>query len=97
MSPEKATIIVIACCHLHNFSRKKKCRTYHYRGYDIEDIVTCKMTNEDWRNDQLMIILQSNAPQNFPSTSKEIRDKFCENFNGPGPSVPWQNSTFIDK
>lgn len=37
LSPEKATLIVQACSHLHNFLRMKKIELYYQGGLDVEN------------------------------------------------------------
>lgn len=57
LCPEKTTIIVRACCHLHNFLRKHKMEIFLEETLDIENISTGEVEPGSWRsNGQLVQI-----------------------------------------
>lgn len=47
LSPEKATLIVQACTHLHNFLRMKKIELYYQGGLNVENTRTGDIENAD--------------------------------------------------
>lgn len=90
LSPEKAKIVVMACCHLHILLMKQK--NYIRNGeVDMEDCVSGTVIHGNWRNEpnQLMDIERTRAG-NSTTLAKEVRDDFCEYFNTMG-AIPWQN------
>lgn len=92
LSPEKATIIVRACCHLHNYLRRKKMDIFWQESFDTENILTGKVEPGSWRSENRNLTeLQYVQSRNSPSTAKEIRDQFCHYFNTSG-AVHWQDN-----
>ena len=50
LAPEKVEIIVLACCYLHNFLRKKTGKNYISHGLvDYEDIACGTLSTGSWR------------------------------------------------
>jgi len=91
LCPEKTTIIVRACCHLHNFLRQHKMETFLHDSVDFENILTGYVEPGSWRNqDEQLGQLQPYQGRNSSVTAKEIRDKFCDYFNDAG-AVHWQD------
>lgn len=92
LAPEKARTVVLACCYLHNFLRKRQPRTYVTRNHvDSEDLIAGVVTNGSWRDGVGEIIrLQSNSTfRNATNTAKVVRDTYCNFFNNEG-QVSWQ-------
>lgn len=92
LAPEKARTVVLACCYLHNFLRKRQPRTYVTRNHvDSEDLIAGVVTNGSWRDGVGEIIgLQSNSIfRNATNTAKVVRDTYCNFFNNEG-QVSWQ-------
>lgn len=90
LSPKKAKIVVMACCHLHNLLMKQK--NYIRNGeVNMEDCVSVTVIHGNWRNEpnQLLNIERTRAG-NSTTLAKEVRDDFCEYFNTMG-AIPWQN------
>ncbi|KAF0755153.1 protein ANTAGONIST OF LIKE HETEROCHROMATIN PROTEIN 1-like, partial [Aphis craccivora] len=85
LCPEKTTIIVRVCCHLHNFLRQRKMETFLNDSVDFENILTGYVEPGSWRNqDEQFGQLQPYQGRNSSVTAKEIRDKFCDYFNNAG-------------
>lgn len=92
LSPEKTTVIVRACCHLHNFLRQHKMEIFLQDSLDYENILTGDVEPGSWRNqDEKLGQLQPYQGRNSPVTAKEIRDHFCNYFNNAG-AVHWQDN-----
>lgn len=67
LSPEKVTKIVLACCYLHNFLRKR-------RGTAYTQI-------DSSQTDEHLMSMQSSFHRNATNDAKDIRNKFCEILN----------------
>ncbi|XP_022169820.1 uncharacterized protein LOC111033412 [Myzus persicae] len=93
LCPEKATLIVLTCTHLHNYLRMKKVESYYQGGFDVEDTTTGEILNADWKSDQRLLPLQQLSGRNIPISSKEIRLNFSKYFNSEQGAVPWQNES----
>ena len=91
LHPDKAKVIVLAACYLHNYlSRKRPSIYYDGKSVDVENVRRAHIDPGTWRSDaQQATNLQSTQAKNATTTSKEVRRKFCDYFNGEG-SVPWQ-------
>lgn len=97
LSPEKARIITLTCCHLHNYLRQKKEKKYFHNGFDIEDINNGRIEHGDWRSDTDQLInLAHNQNRNPMISAKITRNNFCHYFNTVG-SVPWQNKYVLNQ
>ncbi|XP_011292455.2 uncharacterized protein LOC131803498 [Musca domestica] len=79
LQPEKASVIVLCCCYLHNYLSKENARVY-LRG----------AADPDKMSDQQMDDLKPLKGSNYTDDAKEIREHFREYFNTIG-AVPWQN------
>lgn len=90
LSPEKATTIVLSCCYLHNFLKKRNPNNYLKNSVDVENVCTGDISNAPWHNDIQLQHLQPLKGRNSTVNCKEIRNKFCNYFNTVG-AVPWQN------
>lgn len=92
LSPEKAQILVMACCYLHNYLRNRQPRTYiTRRDIDDEDLQAGTLTRGAWREAVANegTPLQATVSRNAPSTAKTVRDTYCHFFNNVG-QVSWQ-------
>ena len=87
--PEKAVTLVLACCYLHNYLRRKEEESYYQGGFDIENISTGEITDADWRSDRTLLALQHIQGRNTTGSAKGTRQKFSRYFNTVG-AVPWQ-------
>ena len=92
LSPEKVQTIVLTCCHLHNFLRRKKSNEYITLGtVDRENLIDGSITEGLWRENCPSTSLQSTQCRNSTSTAKLIRDQFCNYFNNEG-QVSWEKN-----
>jgi len=92
LSPEKATHIVQACTHLHNFLRMKKIELYYQGGLDVENTTTGDIKNADWKSQRTLLCLQQLPGRNISVSSKEIRLNFSRYFNSEQGAVQWQDN-----
>lgn len=90
--PEKAQKVVLACCYLHNFLRKREPRAYITRNYvDNEDLQAGIVTGGTWRD---VVVneatpLEPSTTRNASTSAKMVRDTYCHFFNNEG-QVSWQ-------
>lgn len=71
LSPEKTTIIVRACCHLHNFLRQHKMEIFLQDSVDFENILTGVVEPGSWRShDEQVGQLQPYQGRNSSVTAK---------------------------
>jgi len=91
LDPDKVSILVMACCYLHNFLRRKKVESYFQGGLDIENVNTGEVISADWRSDSSLLALEVPQGRNSTVAAKEVRLKFCSYFNNAG-AVPWQEN-----
>lgn len=91
LSPEKATLITMTCCYLHNFLRKKS-RCYIGPGaVDWED-ANHEMHAGEWRASQRQLEgLRATMNRYAGNTARLVRDAFRHYFCTQG-QVPWQDS-----
>lgn len=90
MSPSSIEDIVMACCVLHNFLRKKVPDQYTPpESLDTEDQNHNLNKGLRIQNNNIVPIGQT-AMRNASDQAKHTRDIFKEYFNNAG-SVPWQN------
>lgn len=91
LSPDKATKVVLAVIHLHNFLRKKSSQKYTPRGsLDIE--TETETIPGSWRNDSelLSLLPLTSLPRRSGNDAKETRLHLAEHFMTNG-AIPWQN------
>ena len=88
--PAKASTIVMACCYLHNYLRKRNVQAYIEGGLDMED-EDRQVIEGNWRSDNQPLPLAPCVTPNVTSSAKNVRGAFCNYFNNKG-SVPWQES-----
>lgn len=90
LSVNKVKIIVLACCYLHNYLRKKVRHGYMSNGYvDTEDTQSGKIIDGSWRESDHSVPLQAAQSRNPTTNAKHVREEFCGYFNNEG-EVPWQ-------
>ena len=97
LSPEKATLVVLACVYLHNFLRKSKHsrKTYTPPGtFDEEkegNIIPglWRQGNENKNIESFLRI--SKIGRKSSANCEAIRNEFAKHFMGEG-SVSWQNT-----
>lgn len=85
--------VVLTCCALHNFLRKKSPQTYTPpESMDTENITAdYSLELGDRCDPNLMHDLQRGRRGQIFNDAKIIREKFCYYFNNEG-SVPWQDN-----
>lgn len=96
LSPEKAELIVMACCSLHNFLCTKKTAKLIYApegSFDCEDSITRTVTPGAWRKDSKpggMIPIEHGGSNRNSLSAREVREYLLNYFNSSEGSVPWQ-------
>lgn len=91
LSPEKASVVVLACCYLHNFLRKRKLVSYGtLEQINRENLKTGSLILGSWRERGELVNIQASHSRNPSERSKEIRDTFCDYFNNEG-KIAWQD------
>lgn len=93
LCPEKATLILLACTHLHNYLRTKKVESHYQGGFEIENTTIGEMVNAYWKSDQRLLPLQQLPGRNIPVSSKVIRLNFLHYFNNEQGAVSWQHES----
>lgn len=81
LCPEKASLITLACCYLHNFLCQKNSSIYLRSSENAQ----CFEGQND-NLDDLQPITHGSAS----NKAKDVRNKLCQYFNTVG-AVPWQN------
>ena len=96
LSPEKAEVVTLACCVLHNFLRTKVASQQLYMppgSIDSEDPDTHSIRQGEWHNSPQPMGLQGFTHQGsnrHSVTAREFRDSLCWYFTSEHGSVPWQ-------
>jgi hypothetical protein len=90
LSPERAELVVLACCSLHNMLRVLYPNSINNIA-DIEDPVTHQVANGAWRADEQMIDPPLIRGNNATREAKLQRDYLCNYVNSPEGSVEWQD------
>lgn len=91
LSPSKATKVVLAVVHLHNFLRKRSSQKYTPHGsLDME--TETGITSGSWRNDgeHSSLLPLTNVPRRSGNDANEIRLHLAQHFATNG-IIPWQN------
>ncbi|GFO50156.1 hypothetical protein PoB_007666100 [Plakobranchus ocellatus] len=89
LSLEKATIVTIACCYLHNFLRKKSDRYLSLGNVDWED-ANYNINDGEWRATQRDLAgLCPTFRRNMTERAKFVRETLQRYFCNRG-SGPWQ-------
>ena len=77
LCPNKVSKIVLTCCYLHNYLRKRNGEAYLQDVFGVEHEST-----HDWTSETRQLIpLECIDVDEAPLCSKEIRDKFKQYFN----------------
>lgn len=83
--------VVLACCALHNFLRRKSPQNYTPpESMDQENISECMVELGERCDPELVHDLQRGARGHILNNAIVVRDHFKEYFNNEG-SVPWQD------
>jgi hypothetical protein len=96
LSPEKATLAIMACVYLHNFLRKSKnSRNLYTPPGTFDEDIAGKTIPGAWQQGNENNDLQSFLPlqkvgRKTAAMCEAIRDEFAEYFSAEG-SVSWQN------
>lgn len=92
VNPTAIEKIVMACCILHNYLRKKSPKGYTSQQYlDNEDKETGKLTlGLRVTSDDLTDLQRTSSTKNYSQVAKVTRENFMSYFNNEG-AVPWQN------
>lgn len=93
LQPDKAELIVLASCVLHNYLMTKSASTYAPSGTFDHDDHHGNITNGTWRQEQHQLSFQSFSQQGSNSrtqTAAEIRNTFMNYFMSPEGEVHWQ-------
>lgn len=81
LSPDKVQVIVLACCYLHNFLRRKTQDHILNGSVYTEDMNSGVITNGSWGKDSELTPLQSTMERISPKSANNIRDNFMQFFN----------------
>nr|CAI5843168.1 unnamed protein product [Callosobruchus analis] len=83
---ESIDAVVLACCALHNFLRKRSKKNYITESsVDYEDIVNGTVIPGEWRqNGNLLGLDRKNTTKNASNSAKEIRNKYKNYYNSFG-------------
>ncbi len=84
LEPEKAEKVTLAACTLHNYIRANRPQS------DVTTPDSMDTDNGEQNFAGLGGIAAIHRGQNASNRAKEIRNKFCDHFNGAG-AVEWQN------
>ena len=87
--PEKVGSIVLGCCVLHNYLRKKH-PGLGLHLIDREDPETHNIQPGTWRSLEDMTALENLRGNNATQAAKSQRDYLCSYYNSDVGSVPWQ-------
>ena len=89
VTPERAELIVLACCALHNFLRTRL-PTFTNALMDREDEETHEFVAGAWRNEEQLMNLAVLRGRNVSKAAKSQRDYICGWVNSVG-AVSWQD------
>lgn len=81
--------VVLACCALHNFLRKKSPSYSPPEAFDSENINEGTIIEGERCDPNKLHQLQRRSGGQVLNAAKQARDDFCVYFNGDG-AVPWQ-------
>nr|CAI5837433.1 unnamed protein product [Callosobruchus analis] len=95
LAPQKAQIITLTCCYLHNFLMKQKSSSQLYTppgSFDTEDQVTHTIIAGNWRRDTpaTNLLPIRHVGRRPGGDAKDIREEFSEYFQTDIGMVPWQ-------
>lgn len=91
LNVDNVDIVVLACCVLHNFLRRRSPQNYTPpESMDRENISECTLELGERCDPELLHDLQRGTRGQFLNNAIVVRDQFKEYFNNEG-SVPWQD------
>lgn len=75
---ERMDAVVLACCALHNFLRRRSKKNYITEtSVDYEDIVNGTLTPGEWRQSgNLLSLDRRSSTKNARNSAKEVRNKY---------------------
>lgn len=79
LEPDSLTILILACCSLHNFLMKRSISVYVPSG-SIDTEVNGNIQEGFWRNEGSSSKLESlpKTKQRFPKNAEEMGDIICQ-------------------
>ena len=89
VSTERAQLIVLAACSLHNLIRKRYPNVTS-NLFDREDPVTHNVNMGEWRDGPVMEQLEALKGNNATKAGKAYREYLTKYFMSPAGSVSWQ-------
>lgn len=89
LNVETIESVVLACCVLHNFLRKKSVTYTPLECFDQENVNEGTINLGARCNPDILYNLERRSGGQVLQKAKTVREKFCTYFNGEG-SVPWQ-------
>ncbi|XP_039761859.1 uncharacterized protein LOC120635018 [Pararge aegeria] len=97
LAPEKAQLITLTCCYLHNFlmTQKSSAQLYtSFGSFDTENQITHSTIDGSWRRDAPMAnLLPLRHIGRRPSgDAKDIREEFAHYFQTDIGMVAWQET-----
>ena len=95
LSLENVEILALACCTLHKFLCGKAPLGHTPGSFNVENLERGELQHGDWRSGLIsqeggLRSVKVVGSNNYKSTAKETREKFCYYFNTPYGAVPWQ-------
>lgn len=97
LEPKKATKVVLACLHLHNFLRRSSTSKNIYTPpgtFDTEDFERGVLIPGQWRENQAdlsSLLPLRNVPRRATANAYEIRNEFRDFFLTEHGKVSWQD------
>lgn len=89
LNVETIESVILACCALHNFLRKKSSSYTPPESFDREYFIDGTIELGARPDPDMLHNLQRRSGGQVLLQAKTVREKFCTYFNGEG-SVPWQ-------
>lgn len=90
LGPEKAALITLACCYLHNFLIETNQNFYSSKNVLIEEnIQTGEIESGSEITGNLLTPLKKTPARIISLEAKTVRDEYCSYFCREG-QVPWQ-------
>jgi hypothetical protein len=89
VTPDRAEIIVLACCVLHNMLRTRH-PNFTQHLLDQEDEDTHRFIPGSWRSDDTLKSVTVLRGNNTTQAAKSQRQYLCDYLNSPLGSVSWQ-------
>jgi hypothetical protein len=95
VKPDRAQVIVAACCTMHNYLIQTKDESYCPQGFadilsDRGEIIEGSWRNQLQNGSMYHTRLRSWTPGRLPENAKEMRNWLKEYVNSEGGEVPWE-------